>query len=59
MNKLKLDQKSVGTIAKETWNPYGLQPLTERRFLEVVSKILKGENSILTLRTQSDSQVSL
>ena len=49
MSTRKARRRNHKLEIKDVWHPYGLQSLTQKRFLEVVGKILQGDHSILAI----------
>jgi len=43
-------QKDIGPLSKVIWHPYGLQALSDEKFIEVVGKIMKGDHVLLALK---------
>jgi hypothetical protein len=47
-------EKFASVGAKDCWHPYGLQSLSPDKFVNVVSRILKGKFELLDLKWRKD-----
>ncbi len=50
MSVRMIEPGNIKPGSKDIWHPYGLQSLTEEKFIEVVGKIMKGDHILLALK---------